>query len=458
MKLAHVLLLLLWVLPSSDRSAAAQTRESTTTCATLDINGVGSAELARIQSQLTTWLELDDVLFACDTQTSFRPFAKRIKDRWRDVDPGALYLVRAPHPTFRLLPTGLRILAQRGPYRVVNTDDPRTAQALLAAEGPHPHTFGRNELQIVPVLHSQQLLRQTANKSLLRGVTQFNADAVLAVDAIDPERWFAALNTLSEWNRYTFGSEIAQASDWLVAQFAALGLPVETPGFSVGGTMANNVIATWEGLTEPDRWIIVGAHYDSISESPFVAAPGAEDNASGCAGVLELARIMVPLRPKATIIFVCYSGEEQGLFGSENHAETLVAAGDDAKLIEVQTMDMIGYSGDADLDVLLETSADFQAALSMYEDAATAFTSLRTVVSLNPFGSDHVPYLDRDLPALLTIENDWDSYPGYHTTTDISRNISLAMGSAILRMNVAVLAQRAGTLAGETILLADFGN
>ena len=147
----------------------------------------------------------------------------------------------------------------------------------------------------------------------------------------------------------------------------------------------------------------------------------------------------------------CYSGEEQGLHGSDDHADAIVAAGDGSKLQSIITMDMIGYTGDADLDVLLETAAAFDSTLDIFEDAAAEFTDLRTVRSLNPFGSDHVPFLNRGLPALLTIENDWDSYPGYHSTTDLPAHISQQMGGGVLQMNAAVLAEQAG--AGTTSLL-----
>ena len=66
------------------------------------------------------------------------------------------------------------------------------------------------------------------------------------------------------------------------------------------------------------------------------------------------------------------------------------------------------------------------------------------VISFFPFGSDHVPYLDRGMPALLTIENDWSQYPCYHRTCDLAGLLTLAMGREILKMNVVALAQMSG--------------
>ncbi|MEM6455317.1 MAG: M28 family peptidase, partial [Acidobacteriota bacterium] len=291
------------------------------------------------------------------------------------------------------------------------------------------------------------LVRQGANRPPRRGTT-FSPDAQAAADAVDASRWFADLETLAAWNRYTFGSEIDLARDWLVDQFEAIGgLTVETSSFTVGATTVENVIATRVGSARPDDWILVGAHYDAISQNPTSAAPGAEDNASGCAGVVELARVAAGFTPEATLVFLCYAGEEQGLFGSIDHAGQLVADGDDAKVRLMLNMDMIGYSADADLDVLLETEPPFAGRLDVFVDAADQLTTLRAVTSLFAFGSDHVPYLDRNMPAVLTIENDWNLYPDYHRTGDVPANLDLAMGDQVLRMNAAVLMQTAGASA-----------
>lgn len=422
-------------------------------CVALDIDRVGAEAVEAYRTALDSWLEMDDVLFACGSESEMAPFASRIRQSWDGLVRDDLFVVRAAHPGRAQSPEGVSFLARGGPYSVVRALTSDVREDLRRGIW-HGHGAGHSVEDggvhdgckapvIEPFVGSRVLARQSANAARFGG-TVFGLDAAEAAGAVDFARWFASAETLAEWNRYTHGSQIADASAWLVDQFSTLGLPVETPVFQVGGTAANNVIATWTGTTRPDDWFVVGGHYDSISQSPSVSAPGAEDNASGCAGVLELARVLVPRRPESTILFVCYSGEEQGLFGSNDHAGSLVASGDADKLVEVQTMDMIGYTGDADLDVLLETDPEFASILDLYVDAAEAFTSLRTVVSLNAFGSDHVPFLNRDLPALLTIENDWASYPGYHSTSDLSSSLDLQMGGQILQMNAAVLAHQAG--------------
>ncbi|KAH8886079.1 peptidase M28 [Thozetella sp. PMI_491] len=91
-----------------------------------------------------------------------------------------------------------------------------------------------------------------------------------------------------------------------------------------------NVVARINGTTDPNRVYVVTAHYDSRRLDPndyTEDAPGADDNASGVAVVLEMARICAGFKPAATMIFAAVAAEEQGLFGSRHLAATLKASG-----------------------------------------------------------------------------------------------------------------------------------
>lgn len=279
-------------------------------------------------------------------------------------------------------------------------------------------------------------------------------DVQAVVDRIDTTRWFADLTELASWDRSSYGTtELFAARDWIGQQFADLGLEVTTPDFSMpgagsGSITRQNVIGRWTGTAFPDEWIVVGGHYDSRnqSESAVTNTPGAEDNASGCTGVIELARVLLPSQPQRTIVFMCYAGEEQGLYGSQAHVDALQASGDLDKVQGVVVMDMIGYSADSQLN------ADYESYSQTYLDrfgaaAATYAPELDVVTSLNPFGSDHMPYLDAGRQAALGIESDYDSYPYYHDSGDTPDHIgpqAQAMGGAILKTNAAVLADLVG--------------
>ncbi|KAF7302959.1 Peptide hydrolase [Mycena kentingensis (nom. inval.)] len=148
---------------------------------------------------------------------------------------------------------------------------------------------------------------------------------------------FGTRNTMSSQTDPTRG--IGAARDWIAGQmrtFAATSggrMTVAVPGYTqaVSGsithaTLISNVVATLRGSTEPTRIYVVSGHYDSrnSNNSDFTNdAPGANDDASGVAVVLELARIMATHQPAATIMFAAVAGEEQGLLGSNFMATTL---------------------------------------------------------------------------------------------------------------------------------------
>ncbi|HEX6278639.1 MAG TPA: M20/M25/M40 family metallo-hydrolase, partial [Pyrinomonadaceae bacterium] len=146
---------------------------------------------------------------------------------------------------------------------------------------------------------------------------------------------FGTRNTLSEQDSPTRG--IGAARDWIFSEFEKFNsecggcLTVEKQSFTQPKagripepTVLTNVMATLKGTTDPGRIYVVSGHYDSMCSSPTDAkcdAPGANDDASGTAAVIELARVMSKRKFDATIIFMTVPGEEQGLLGAAYFAE-----------------------------------------------------------------------------------------------------------------------------------------
>ena len=146
---------------------------------------------------------------------------------------------------------------------------------------------------------------------------------------------FGTRNTLSEQDNPTRG--IGAARDWIFAEFGRISaecgncLTVEKQSFLQPKanripepTRLTNVIATLRGTTDPERVYIVSGHYDSMCSSPTDGkcdAPGANDDASGTATVIELARVMSKRKFDATIVFMAVPGEEQGLLGAAYFAQ-----------------------------------------------------------------------------------------------------------------------------------------
>ena len=265
--------------------------------------------------------------------------------------------------------------------------------------------------------------------------TEYRSEVVAS---FDQDSWLNDVKQLSSWNRNTSQPGVLQARDFIAKELEELGYSVSLPEFQVGSTKAYNVVAKMIGKTRPDDVYIVGAHYDSTSENTRKAAPGAEDNASGAAALLAMARTFSEFPPDATVLFVAFSGEEQGLIGSRDFVSKLAAA-ESASIKRVIVMDMIAYSQDDDLDCLLETHENNAAFVQELANAAAKFTKLRIVSSYDYWGSDHVPFINKNIPAVLTIENDYEKYPAYHRTTDTIENISLQMGAETIKMNIGAL-------------------
>lgn len=182
---------------------------------------------------------------------------------------------------------------------------------------------------------------------------------------IDPKRIEAIITKLVSFGtRHTLSSQtdpnrgVGAARDWIASQmqtFAATSggqMTVSTPSYIQPiadrvpfPVRITNVVATLKGSTDPNRVYVVSGHYDSRNTDPnnfSDDAPGADDDASGVAVSLELARVMARHKPAATIMFVAVAGEEQGLFGSNFMAETMKNAS-----VDVQGMldnDIVGSS------------------------------------------------------------------------------------------------------------------
>ena len=308
-----------------------------------------------------------------------------------------------------------------------------------------------NHIQVISLDDFNNIKEYTSEPTKFRGSNEFHN----LVNEVNPSTWLSDIVTLSSWSRVSGSSDNNSAKTFIENRFNALNLQVTTQSFNVNNNSTNNIIGMQLGATTPDDWYIVGAHMDSIPSSGN--APGAVDNASGCAGVLELARIASGHTFSSSILFICYSGEEQGLIGSSIHVNSIIANGDQNKVKAVLTMDMIGYTSNSDHELLIETSASNQWLLDVLAANAAIYAPQLTVyTSTNPFGSDHVPYINNNMHGILSIDDDWNVYPDYHQNTDLPENINNTQGDLILKTNLAALAQLAGLINSDIIFKDGF--
>lgn len=249
--------------------------------------------------------------------------------------------------------------------------------------------------------------------------------------------------------RHSLSPHFLAAAGWAAARLTSLGFAATRVPISVGAGTSENVVGDRPGAGSGTRdLVLVTAHLDSINLAggAGASAPGADDNASGSAGVLELGRVLAGRSWRHDLRLILFGGEEQGLHGSQQYVAALPAA-DRARLRAVLNLDMIATRNTASPTVLLEGAAVSSGLIADLASAAATYTGLRVETSLSPFASDHVPFITAGLPAVLTIEGA-DSANGHiHSANDRLEFVDPAYAAQIMRMNLAALAAWLGSMA-----------
>jgi acetylornithine deacetylase/succinyl-diaminopimelate desuccinylase-like protein len=133
-----------------------------------------------------------------------------------------------------------------------------------------------------------------------------------------------------------------EVANYLFKKFEGYNIPVEFDEYYLKGKKWKNVIATINGKRKPNDIYMGIAHLDSISKQPEVSAPGADDNASGTAAVLEIGRILKDVSLDATVKLGIFSNEEQGRAGSKHFAKKAREKG--LNIRGVINLDIIGFN------------------------------------------------------------------------------------------------------------------
>lgn len=259
----------------------------------------------------------------------------------------------------------------------------------------------------------------------------------------------------------TSGTPITKATQFAYEFMQARGLDVRYANWSACGIANRNVIAEKIGADLPGEVVLVTAHLDSTSDTN--AAPGADDDASGVAGVLAIAEILAPHTFQRTLQFVLFTGEEQGLCGSEVFARQ--AAANDLNIVAVYNLDMIAYDSDSEPILRLHTRTRRDSGYAA--DAAIANTFIDVVANYGLSGkltpliladgldeSDTYSFWDWDFPGVLAIEDDGptsdDFNPYYHSSADRVRANNETYFTNFVKASVGTAATLAGVAVTAT--------
>ncbi|MFV8754602.1 M28 family metallopeptidase [Nannocystaceae bacterium ST9] len=292
------------------------------------------------------------------------------------------------------------------------------------------------------------------------------------MDCVDPARHLEDLEFVSDVR--TPGSPHWQeVQDLCADRLTELGYEVTLQAYATGV----NVVGVRPGTDLADEHVIVGAHYDHIP-----ACSGADDNGSGVAATLELARILADIPTPRTLMITCWDEEELGLIGSAAQAQ--LALDDGLAITGVFSLDSIGYASDqpdsqtvpAGFDLLFpdeyaeleanqfrgdfllwvsdDTMTEVGASLDGFADQLglrTIGTALSDDLKLSPLlsdlrRSDHASFWDLDIPAMFFNDTGEFRYSAYHCGDgdDSVDKVNLEFAITVNRIAVATAAVALG--------------
>jgi len=257
---------------------------------------------------------------------------------------------------------------------------------------------------------------------------------------------------------------LRRAEEYITARFKAAGCAVEVQEYVASGVKARNISCVKTGASAPGEVIVVGAHYDTFNN------PGADDNASGVAGVLALADRAKGKTYARTVKFAAFVNEEPPFFrkegmGSKVYADAAAARGEDIKAALV--LEMIGYFSEARFSqrypplvgVFLPDRGNFLAQVSdmasrdLAGRADRAFRGASALplatVSLPAFVrgadfSDHRSFWAHGWPAVMFTDTSFYRTPHYHKATDLPATLNFEYMAAAVDGVAAALDDLAG--------------
>jgi len=225
------------------------------------------------------------------------------------------------------------------------------------------------------------------------------------------------------------------ASEYLFNAYASFGYTPEYQWFAPRGALGGqtaNVVATLRGTVNPELVYVVSSHYDSVA-----AGPGADDDTSGTAALLETARVMARHPMPATIVFASFTGEEAGLLGSREFVRRAVESR--MKITGALNNDMVGWANDSRLDDTIRYSNP--GIRDIQHGAAMQFSSLITYDALYYKGTDAAAYYE----AYGDIVGGIGSYPvlgnpHYHQPNDLLEGINHQLVAEVAKTTAATVA------------------
>ncbi|UCG31283.1 MAG: M28 family peptidase, partial [candidate division WOR-3 bacterium] len=282
------------------------------------------------------------------------------------------------------------------------------------------------------------------------------------VDQVDPDSVLSVVQRLQDFvTRYSTHDSCDAAADYIAGKFTDYGCDSVYFQYHTTGH-APNVVGVKTGTLYPDSiYTVVCGHFDATSYLSPNIAPGADDNASGTASVIEAIRVMRNYQFEYSVRYIAFSGEEFGLYGSYYYASLARSQGD--SILGVLNADMIAYVNayPESVEVLAKISnppcepfADFFVAAA---DSYTTLLARKRMVTSAAY-SDHHPFWQNGYLAVCNIEDNPLVNPYYHEPGDTigAGYNDNAFCTEVVKAQVAALSLMARPLATAYLTMPDY--
>ena len=252
---------------------------------------------------------------------------------------------------------------------------------------------------------------------------------------------------------FWFYQNLGKAADYIKEQFRSFGYEIDLETYLIDKKEFYNIIAVKKGKRNPDEIIIVGAHYDSV-----VGSLGADDNASGVAGLLELARLISQEQIDKTIKFIAFVNEEPPFFQTANMGSRVYAKSARKRkenIIAMISLEMLGFYNKNKnsqtyplfLGLFYPDSADFIGFVSNFGSASLlnklkiAFNKhsqfpLETLIAPSIITgvdwSDHSSFWKYGYKAIMVTDTSFYRYPYYHSPLDTYEKLDYESMSKVI--------------------------
>jgi len=280
-------------------------------------------------------------------------------------------------------------------------------------------------------LTSVVLLVITLNIAQAQTLNSFYADVVANTSETN------VLNDLTTFENFGIknvgSAALTNCENWITARYQSLGYTdVELQEFSYSAGTSNNIIVTKTGTVYPNTFLIIDAHYDTIN------GPGTNDNGTGTILLLELARLLKDVDTEYSIKFIHFSGEEDGLIGSNYYVNNTVVPQDlDIKLV-FNIDEVGGVSGMTNDTIVCERDLSNPQSNNAASDAATTslavlmelYSNLDTEISY-AYASDYVPF--ENSGEIITGLFEKNESPVNHTANDNLANMDVTYAYEVVK-------------------------